>query len=241
MPSLYVDSGESWSEELFDRLPDVVFFVKNSDGEYVKVNNTLVSRCGVREKTDLLGKKPSQTHGARLGVGYERQDEAILRHGAPLTDQLELHAYPSGVVGWCLTTKRAIRNRRGKIVGIAGISRDLRPASNSEDAYAQLKPVIDYAKDNLTCRPSLRELADVANLSVYQLDRRFRQCFDLTTGQWLLQQRIERAQHGLTKTDLSIVEIALDCGYQGQSTFTRQFRRSTGFTPRSYRKIHKVY
>ena len=37
-------------EALFDCLGDLVFFIKNRRGEYVVVNQTLVERCGRREK-----------------------------------------------------------------------------------------------------------------------------------------------------------------------------------------------
>jgi hypothetical protein len=46
------------SEALFDRLADVVFFVKDAHGRYVVVNSTLMWRCGFAHKGSLIGHSP---------------------------------------------------------------------------------------------------------------------------------------------------------------------------------------
>ena len=43
-------------EAIFDALNDVAFFVKDRDGRYLSINRTMVRRCGVRHKRDVLGK-----------------------------------------------------------------------------------------------------------------------------------------------------------------------------------------
>ncbi len=42
-------------EQLFDHVPDTVFFVKDRAGRYLATNQTLVERCGLRTKAELLG------------------------------------------------------------------------------------------------------------------------------------------------------------------------------------------
>ena len=41
-------------EQLFDHIPDTVFFLKDSAGRYLAVNQSLVERCGLREKPQLV-------------------------------------------------------------------------------------------------------------------------------------------------------------------------------------------
>ena len=52
---------------LFDQLPDIVFFVKDVEGRYTSANRTLAERCGLRDKGELLGKRPSDVLGDTLG------------------------------------------------------------------------------------------------------------------------------------------------------------------------------
>ena len=48
---------------LFDQLPDIVFFVKDAEGRYTDANRTLAERCGLRDKSELLGKRPAEVLG----------------------------------------------------------------------------------------------------------------------------------------------------------------------------------
>ena len=45
-----------FAEALFDCTPDVVFFVKATEGRYRVVNKTLVRRCGRHAKREILGR-----------------------------------------------------------------------------------------------------------------------------------------------------------------------------------------
>ena len=224
-------------EALFDRMPDTVFFIKDADGTYVCVNQTLVARCGKSRKDQLLGQSPISLFGSELGSAFETQDHEVIASGEPLNDRLELHLRPDGSIGWCLTTKTPLKNAAGDVVGIAGISRDLAQPDDESDDYHLLSRAIELAKRRIADPPSLQEMAAVADMSVYRLDRRMRLIFGLSTGQWLLKTRIESACHALRDRERPIADIAVACGYSDQSCFTRQFRRMTAHTPAEFRRL----
>ncbi len=98
---------------------------------------------------------------------------------------------------------------------------------------------MDYISEHISDPPNVKTLSEVGGLSPYQLDRRVRQVFGLTTGQWILKQRLELARQQLLQTNIPISEIALNAGYREQSAFSRQFIRATGFTPSEFRKARK--
>ena len=56
-----------FAEALFDRLADVVFFVKDAHGRYVVVNSTLMRRCGCAHKGSLIGHSPLEVFPPELG------------------------------------------------------------------------------------------------------------------------------------------------------------------------------
>ncbi len=226
-------------EELFDHISDVVYFIKNECGEYLIVNKTLVERCAVKSKAELLGKTAAEVLRPPLGDRFAAQDQQLLKTGTPMLSQLELHLYPNGNVGWCLTTKLPLRNRRGKIIGLVGVSQDLRIPDTATDEYRQMAAAIEYAEARLSSPPSVPKLAEVAKMSRYQLDRRMRIAFGLVTGQWLVKIRLDAAQRMLQTTELPIATIALQTGYFDQSAFTRQFRRATGLSPSQFREARR--
>ncbi len=228
---------ENWPiEELFDSLPDIVFFVKDTEGRYVVANTTLATRCSIRDNAALIGKTPSQVLGASLGRSYEKQDREVLKTGEPILNQLELHMYPNHSIGWCLTNKRALRDDQGSVTGIVGISQDLRAPDTSHDDHARLKAVTDHINKHLGDAPNIKTLSAIAGLSPYQLDRRFRRIFGLSTGQWVLKQRLDLARRQLLQSPIAIAEVALNAGYRDQSAFSRQFLRATGLTPSAFRR-----
>jgi AraC-like DNA-binding protein len=95
--------------------------------------------------------------------------------------------------------------------------------------------VLGYIDDHLDAALRIPDLAARARLSVFQFDQRIRTLFGLSAGQYLTRARIERACDRLRQSDAPISELALECGYADQAAFTRQFHKSVGLTPRSYR------
>jgi AraC-like DNA-binding protein len=223
-------------ESLFDQLSDIVYFIKDSLCRYVVVNRTLVERCGLRHKSQLIGRTASEVLRPPLGARFEAQDRRVVRMGRALVAQLELHLYPSREVGWCLTTKLPLLNPEGVAVGLVGVSQDLRLPDSRAQGFPNVLAAVSYAEDHVATPPTVQQLARIAEMSRFQLDRRMRSIFGLTTGQWLLKLRLDQAQRMLSESRDSIARIALSSGYSDQSAFTRQFRQATGLSPCEYRK-----
>ncbi|WP_095154149.1 AraC family transcriptional regulator [Pseudomonas sp. Irchel 3E13] len=228
-------SGMAFLLPLFDAIPNVAIFIKDVQARYLLANLALIQRCGFKQLRPLLGKTSAEVFPAQLGPGYTEQDRRVLEEGRVLEDQLELHLYGSREPGWCLTHKRPLYNRRGEIIGLAGVSVDLQSASDSHPAYQRLAAVDEYIRANFHQPVTMRELTRVAGISVAQLERYCKRVFHLTPRQMIHKVRLEHA-HQLLHTELPITEVALRCGYTDHSAFTRQFKVLTGFTPRQYRQ-----
>lgn len=217
---------------LFDAVPDVSFFVKDASGRYTHVNLTLVRRVGMKRRSDVIGRRPSELFPSPLGESYEKQDRQVLR-GRDVNDQLEVH-HPFGnhISGWCLTRKFALR-ADSEIIGLAGLSRGLRTRDPQQTLYPRLMLVMDHIHAHLDQPVRVTELARLAGTSVAQLERTFAYVFQITPAQMLIKMRIDRAMEMLAG-EQAIVDIAPACGYGDQSAFARQFRKVTGLTPGQY-------
>jgi len=216
-------------EALFDCLPDVVFFIKNTRAEYVVVNQTLVARCGRSEKRELMGRRADEVFPGPLGRSYRVQDEQVLKSGEPIRDQLELHIYPNGRRGWCITNKLPMRD------GLFGFSRDLQAVNERSADHSQVAEAVRRIHEEYDQPLKVKALARRAGLSVYQFDKRMQRIFGITAGQLIQKTRMDAALQRLRETDASIAEIASACGYSDQSAFTRRFRETVGMSPSEYR------
>jgi AraC-like DNA-binding protein len=237
---LFSQLAEPFSgEALFDCVPDLVFFLKNRCSQYVVVNQTLVERCGRREKSELIGRCADEVFPRPLGQSYREQDERVLRSGEPILNQLELHLYPSGGQGWCLTNKLPLLGRDGRVAGLAGFSKDLNAANERSEDYSAVAQAVEHIRAHYDEALKVRELAARAGLSAYQFEQRIRRIFQLTAGQLTHKVRMDAAVRRLRGTNDPIAAIALDCGYSDQSAFTRQFRHTVGLSPSEYRRTFR--
>lgn len=225
------------TDEVFDAVTDTVFFIKDHQGRYMAVNMPLVHRIGYQSKGQLIGHTAEDVFPAPLGKNFTEQDLEVLRTGEPVHGQLELHLYPKGAEGWCLTWKEPLLDHEGNIAGLSGISRDLSSRMITDGAeLSVVSDVLKYIRENLHLPLHMNELAEIAGFSVFQLDRRIRSLYGASTSQYITRCRIDLARYKLARTNEPICAIALDCGYADQSSFTRQFGQSVGLTPNAYRE-----
>lgn len=224
------------AEALFDLVPDVVFCVKDRAGRYRSVNRSLVERCGRRFKSELLGRTPHECFPPHLARSYAAQDEQTLRTGARIANKLELHLYPNGRTGWCLTHKLPLRDRAGRIVGVAVLSRDLAAPDAARLIPAALSEAIDHLQANFGEPLTPADLAARAGLTPPRFARLVKRIFQLSPAQLIGQTRLQAAHRLLRETTHSIAEVALRCGYYDHSAFTRHFRAATGSTPGEFRR-----
>lgn len=225
---------------LFDALPDVVFFVKDTQGRYVVVNQTLADRCAGGDKSRLIGKRPAEVFPAALAASYTRQDEIVLNSGKCVEHQLELHIYPGGITGWCLTTKHPLRGGDGRITGVAGISRDLNAPGDKATGFAELATALTFMQEHFREGLRIEDIARRAGLSVHQFEQRVRRLFQMSPLQLLHKLRLDEATRLLRGTALPLGEIALLTGWCDQSAFTRHFTRYAGMAPGRFRAMSPV-
>lgn len=80
------------------------------------------------------------------------------------------------------------------------------------------------------------ELADLAGLSLRQVQRMFQKSLGMTPTQYYLRLRLQRARELLLQTDMPVTQIAVACGFQSACHFSKTYRSLYGHPPRSERQ-----
>lgn len=83
---------------------------------------------------------------------------------------------------------------------------------------------------------TIRDLARQVRLSPSHTQRLFKQETGACLGEWLTEQRLQRAAHLLQYSFLSVKAISYAVEYEHASSFTRAFERRLGDSPTVYRK-----
>lgn len=218
-------------------LTGIMFCAKDVDGRYVLVNDAFVRRTNERSKRGVVGRTATQLFDPLLAARYDAQDRAVLAGGRQLRRELELIRRPGGTPGWYLTSKAAVRDEDGEVVGLVSISQALRGQDADPETVASLTRVAALVRDRLDHPPTVAELAAAAGCSPAALDRRLRRVFALSPQQYVLRARVDHAAALLGGTDLPVVEVARAAGFYDQASFTRTFGRLTGETPAQFRRV----
>ena len=102
-------------------------------------------------------------------------------------------------------------------------------------SHPKLLTVVNMMEENLEEPMSQTDLAREAALSTRQLERLFRKYLNTTPTRYYLNLRLARARHLLRQTSLSILSVALACGFVSASHFSKCYRETYGKTPRTER------
>ncbi len=231
-------ADDSQLASLFDFLPDIYFFAKDLDGRFVLANQAVVGAMGLTYTSEMLGRTDYDFFPSGLADKYRAEDAEVVQSGKALLDQVWLVPNQNNELRWYLSSKRALFDKQGNIIGIAGVMRDFDTAGAVLEPYETLGKVITYIQANYSRKIEIATLAKIAHLSVSQLERRFKKLFKITPLKYIHQVRLHIATRLLSSTRDNIGNIAIDCGFYDQSHFNRQFKTAHGISPLEYRRKH---
>jgi transcriptional regulator GlxA family with amidase domain len=103
--------------------------------------------------------------------------------------------------------------------------------------HPKLLAVIELMERNLEEPLGRSALARSAGLSTRQLERLFRKYLSRSPARYYLELRLDRARLLLLQTNLSIIDVALACGFVSASHFSKCYRDFFGRTPRKERGL----
>ena len=92
-----------------------------------------------------------------------------------------------------------------------------------------------YIREHLSEDLSLKTLAKICNLDPTYLHKLYSSAFGMTPARRVLNYRINAAKRGLLAQEISLEELAEQCGFSSQSYFCYRFKEYTGKTPMQYR------
>jgi AraC family transcriptional regulator len=104
----------------------------------------------------------------------------------------------------------------------------------------KLNQIVDYIEAHLAQNLELEDLATQVGMSQFYFSRLFKQSLGISPHQYVIQQRVEQAKRLIQQGQLSLVDIALDCGFANQAHLNRHFKRLTGVTPKEIAKMDKT-
>jgi len=223
---------------LFDHLPDVLLYVKDSSGRFMKTNRTFLIERGLAAEGEILGKTDLDIHPHYWGQRYRDEDQTVMRSGLPLVDQVWLIPDVNGQLEPFISTKIPLFNLAGACIGVAGIRRQLNPDDEQpNEEFVGIKAAVRMMNEAFSELIEMKKLAQIAGLSHSQFNRRFLAMYRMPPSTYLQRVRVHEACRRLVASDRTAMEIALESGFYDQAHMTRTFKKFLGVTPSEFRRL----
>jgi AraC-like DNA-binding protein len=123
------------------------------------------------------------------------------------------------------------------LTGYSNSDRKKTGAVLSAKEYARVERAKKFIEHSISDRPNIEELAYAVDLTRHKLQLGFKQLYGDTVAHIREKLRLEHALNLIRTTDMSMIQIALDTGYEHQASFTRAFKAAYGVSPIEVRRL----
>src|SRR5262249_7893269 len=134
-------------------------------------------------------------------------------------------------------TKLTQQGRQRRWRGLCGREETVEDgAARTSDTLERIGRGLAFIEAHLFERPTLGAIADRSATSPWHFHRVFVALTGETPAGYVWKRQLSEICRRLVETRQPLVEVALDCGFESQATFTRAFTRHVGVSPARYRR-----
>ncbi|MBD3243649.1 MAG: PAS domain-containing protein [Chitinivibrionales bacterium] len=139
---------EPFMRALMDTIPDNIYF-KDCHSRFIRVNRAMAAWFELDDPSEAVGKSDRDFFTPEHARKAFEDERKLLHDGEPLIGIEEKETWPTGKETWVSTTKIAVRDNSGAIVGTCGISRDITRRKQLEEEREALVAELQEAVDRI--------------------------------------------------------------------------------------------
>lgn len=128
-------------------------------------------------------------------------------------------------------------NKRPKTFYEQEVERIMKEHALPEHYYAYIRQSKAFMEKYHGDKIELDVIAAAAFMSRFHYIRIFQQVYGMTPRQYLRDLRIQKAKE-LLKKGYSVTSVCFDVGYESLPTFSKVFKRGTGYSPKAYQELN---
>ncbi len=110
---------------ILEEMPDTIIFLKDRESRFLWTSNFHLKILGISRVEEVIGKTDFDFFPEEQAREFFRDEQRVMETGEILIDKLERVYFADGTLHWVLTTKIPVRDEKGDITGVLGISRDV--------------------------------------------------------------------------------------------------------------------
>ncbi len=175
---------------------DKIYF-KDKKSRFILVSRNHAWWFRVKNPDDMIGTADSDFFKREHAAQTKKDEAKIIRTGRPLLEIVEKEPWADGRVSWVSSSKYPLRDRKGRIVGTWGLSRDITELVKAEERRVKINLELSEANAKLSRLSRLDPLSELYN---------HRHFYDVVRNAYKLRRRKVDSRVGF-----SIVMFDVDC------------------------------
>lgn len=152
-------------QALMENLADSIYF-KDRHCRLMRVSRRLANSLGIENLEEITGKTDIELFGKEFGEKTRAEEMKIMETGEPVINMVESFDRPDGSKNWTLTSKLPLRNKKGEVFGLFGITREINELKKVE---SDLQFIATH--DVLTSLPNRYLLFDRLDQAIHRSQR----------------------------------------------------------------------
>ncbi|NLF52613.1 MAG: GGDEF domain-containing protein [Leptolinea sp.] len=152
-------------QALMENLADSIYF-KDRQSRLMRVSRRLANSLGIQNMDEIIGKTDVELFGEEFGEKTRAEEQRIMETGEPVIGHVENFDRPDGSKNWTLTSKLPLKNNKGEIFGLFGITREINELKKVESDLQFLA-----THDVLTSLPNRYLLFDRLDQAILRAQR----------------------------------------------------------------------
>ena len=136
---------------IMDSVPAIITY-KDTESKIVRANKTMANSLKMSVK-DIVGKTTEELFPKEQAEKMRKDDREVIVSGKPKRDIIQPYTTPDGI-RWLITDKIPYKDKKGKVTGVIGLSKDITVQRKSEkeleQSYQKLKKTMDSTIDTMS-------------------------------------------------------------------------------------------
>lgn len=213
----------------------------NEPHNYISAYNTLLYNClfeaeALQDSMDMFLSLPgmkevllSQSPFEKLNLDYTQRLKLKTCLNKMMAERQERK------LGWELKLKSLLEDFLVFYARVYHESSNILPENNAN--FSKIYNVLKYVEEHCTANMTVKDMAQVAQLSPDYMAKLFKASMGLTPAEYARNFRIAKSMELLENTDRPVAQIAAELGFSDSSVFSRLFKQVAGISPTAFKRI----
>lgn len=154
----------------FTEMLPACLFGKDRQGRYIYVNDAFIEICNIKNRKDIIGKKPSRILSPARAKRAEEEDQRIMDTGKSIINQINHDFLVTGEDRYFMVSKVPVINSKKEVIGLAGMLIDITERKLNEQRLEELYQEVENKNKQLEIDLELAKEVQTAFMTLKEAD-----------------------------------------------------------------------